>query len=362
MTNHEYFTVASARSTLLLSHAGSKAQIPMRISSRWIRPALGGLAATLLFVRLAVSANPAEAALSAPPGKLVDIGGRKLHLHCTGNGSPTIVLEAGAGAFAIDWALVQPEIARSNRVCSYDRAGQGWSDQSTAVETPARVVQDLHAALQVAGEKPPYVMVGASMGGIFVREYEIKYPEEVVGMALVDPTHEDRLFTMLRGEGVAISSLTAEQFQSTIPPGPAQIPEQSPETGSPFDKLPSDLFKLRVALETHLIASLPKSVPHDVVVESAEGGRAAFVELHQFSAAKKYPLGDRPLVVLTRGLDSSQDLKDAHASLSRLSSNSRHSIVADSGHEIHLYKPGAVIQAVEDVLKALRNKEQLPPN
>jgi hypothetical protein len=167
---------------------------------------------------------------------------------------------------------------------------------------------------------------------------------------------------MLKGEGVAISSLTAEQLQSTIPPGPAQVPKRSPQTGSPFDKLPRDLYKIRVALETRLIASVPSSVPRDVVVESAEGGRAALAELHQISAAKKHPLGDRPLVVLTRGLDSSQDLKDAHASLTRLSTNSRHSIVADSGHEIHLFKPGAVIQAVQAVLEALRSKKQLPPN
>ena len=96
------------------------------------------------------------------PGRLIDIGGRKLHLSCTGRGSPTVILEAGASSFALDWSLVQPEIARAHRVCSYDRAGSGWSDRRADVETPARVVADLHAALAAAGEEPPFVMVGAS--------------------------------------------------------------------------------------------------------------------------------------------------------------------------------------------------------
>src|SRR6266540_5205750 len=83
--------------------------------------------------------------IGSPPGRLVDIGGRKLHLNCTGNGSPTVILEAGASSFAIDWALVQPEIARTNRVCSYDRAGMGWSDPATGGPLD-NVTGDLHTA------------------------------------------------------------------------------------------------------------------------------------------------------------------------------------------------------------------------
>jgi pimeloyl-ACP methyl ester carboxylesterase len=313
-----------------------------------------------LFAAMPLIAEDAE--IGPPPGQLIDIGGRKIHMIGTGRGSPTIVLEAGASAFAIDWALVQPELARSNRVCSYDRARHGWSDASTEVDTPSRVVRDLHAALQAAGEKPPYVMVGASMGGIFVREYQVKYPDEVIAMVLVDPTHEDRLFTTYKGEGVAISSLTAEELQSTIPPGPAHVPKRTPQTGPPFDKLPSDLYKARIALEARLIDSVPQSVPHDIVVESAEGSRVALAELHQLSATNRFPLADCPLVVLTRGIDSSQELKDAHANLARLSTNSRHQVVDDSGHEIHLYQPKAVTKAIQDVLEALRSKKRLPPN
>src|SRR5215472_9276359 len=96
----------------------------------------------------------------SPPGRLIDIGGRKLHLYCTGNGSPTVILMAGGGAFSIDWALVQPKIADRTRVCSYDRAKLAWSDPGPADETVEQTITDLHMLLQAAGEKRPFLLVG----------------------------------------------------------------------------------------------------------------------------------------------------------------------------------------------------------
>src|SRR5207249_11399598 len=134
------------------------------------------------------------------------------------------------------WTLVQAELARTHRVCSYDRAGSGFSDPATGGRGGG-VPADLHAALQAAGEKPPYVMVGASLGGIYVRLYQAQYPDEVVGLVLVDPAAEDRLFTMHGGKPALIASLTADQLRSTIPPGPATVPRRPPQTGTPFDRL-----------------------------------------------------------------------------------------------------------------------------
>src|SRR5207247_2474711 len=122
------------------------------------------------------------ATMAAPPGKLVDIGGRKLHLLCTGSGSPTVVLVAGGGAFSIDWALVQPQLARTTRVCSYDRAGLGWSDGGPADETVEQTLDDLHRLLSAAGERGPYLLAGASIGGIYIRAYQHAYPAEVAGL------------------------------------------------------------------------------------------------------------------------------------------------------------------------------------
>jgi pimeloyl-ACP methyl ester carboxylesterase len=297
--------------------------------------------------------------IGPPPGRLVDIGGRKLHLHCTGSGSPTVILEAGASSFAIDWALVQPEIARTNRVCSYDRAGMGWSDLAAGGPRD-NVTSDLYAALKVAQEKPPYILVGASMGGIYVRLFADQYPAEVVGLVLVDPTSEERLFLFFEGKAVDVTSLTAEQRRSIIPPGPARVPRRSPQTGAPFDHLPRELYELRIKLDTRLIASVPESVPYEVVVATAEIERARLARLKERRTAQAHPLGDRPLVVLTRGVESSPEPRGVHARLAGLSTNSRHTVVAGAGHEIHLFQPGAMLQAIRDVAEAFRSKQKLP--
>jgi pimeloyl-ACP methyl ester carboxylesterase len=293
------------------------------------------------------------------PGRLVDVGGRKLHLLCSGQGSATVVLEAGASSFAIDWTLVQQEIARTHRVCSYDRAGSGWSDASTP-KTRSTVAKDLHALLELAGEQGPYVLVGASLGGIFVRLYQAEYPEQVAGLVLVDPATETRLFTMFQGEAVLIGSLTAEQLRSTVPAGMMPVPRRPVQTGTPFDRLPPDLYQLRLKLDGRLIASFPDSVSQEARLAFAEGERARLARLLQLRAAKEHPLGELPLVVLTRGLERSQGMTDAHAAVAGLSTNARHTVVDGAGHEIHLFTPAAVIQAIADVLEAVRTKSPLP--
>src|SRR6516162_5157930 len=106
------------------------------------------------------------------PGRMVDVGGWKLHLNCTGEqrvGKPTVILEAGAGDFSVEWSLVQPEVAAFSRVCSYDRAGDGWSELGPHPRTFQQVVYELHQLLKTAGERPPFIMVGHSYGGWLVR-------------------------------------------------------------------------------------------------------------------------------------------------------------------------------------------------
>ena len=123
------------------------------------------------------------------PGRMVNIGGRKLYLNCSGTGSPTIVLVAGGDAFSVNWALVQPRVAGETRACSYDRAGLGWSDSGPADETVEQTIGDLHALLQAAGEKPPYLMVGASIGGIFIRAYQHAFANEVGGLVFTNSSN-----------------------------------------------------------------------------------------------------------------------------------------------------------------------------
>lgn len=317
---------------------------------------LASLAVGVLLTVAPVQVGGQTAGIGNPPGQLISIGDRKLHLHCTGTGTPTIILEAGASAFAIDWSLVQPEVARGSRVCSYDRARHGWSDPSPSVGTPEEVVRDLRAVLLAAKVSPPYVLVGASMGGIYVRMYQLHHPGDVVGLVLVDPSSEDGLFTRVNGKGVAIASVTAEQLRSTLPSGPIRIPTRSPQTGPPFDRLPPSLYKTRIALDARLIASdTSQDVPAAVVLESAEGQRAALAALKNARERQSRPLSSLPIVVLTRGDGNAA----AHSTLAQLSTNARHTVVSGAGHEIHLFQPSAVIQAIQDVVASVASKQPI---
>jgi pimeloyl-ACP methyl ester carboxylesterase len=327
---------------------------------------LSTIACAALLAVVTLNAQPID--IGPAPGRLIDIGGRKLHFHCTGPSesvgrsegvSPTIILEAGASSFAIDWSLVQPAIARGYRVCSYDRAGSGWSDPRTDVETPARIVADLHALLAAAGEKPPYVMVGASAGGLYVRLYQLDYPSELVGLVLVDPATEDRLFTMYQQRAVPIGSLTAEQLASTMPTAPLPIPSRKPQTGAPFDRLPMDLYQLRIKIDQRLIASMPATVSAEIVREASEGQRAGLARLLESRGRADNPMRNIPVIVLTRGQNMTQGIAENHAGLAHLSTNSRHEVVPTADHEIHLFTPASVIQAIEDVAVAARERRPL---
>jgi pimeloyl-ACP methyl ester carboxylesterase len=133
------------------------------------------------------------------PGRMVLVGDRKLHLVLTGTrqpGEPLVLLETGMGSWSFHWRLVQSEIAQFTRVCSYDRFGLGWSDPGESPRHAERIATELHQALQAAGEHGSYLLVGHSLGGIFVRQFARLYPDEVWGMVLVDSAHEDQLERM----------------------------------------------------------------------------------------------------------------------------------------------------------------------
>jgi pimeloyl-ACP methyl ester carboxylesterase len=307
---------------------------------------------------LAFALEAQQPDLPPAPGRLVDVGGRRLHILCSGSGSPTVVLEAGASSFAIDWTLVQRELSRSNRVCSYDRAGMGWSD-TTRIPTGSEA-RDLRALLTAADERLPYVLVGASRGGLLVRNYLLDHPADVVGLVFVDPASEDRLFVMVGGQAELFASLTREQLQSTLPRQAVAVPRRQPQTAAPFDKLPKDLYQARIKLDERLIASVPAILTPDVIAVSQEQERQFLARLLA-SRSTTHAFGDRPTVVLSRGDERNAGREGVHATLAKLSTNSRHSVIAGAGHEIHLFEPAAVLQAVTDVLEAIRSKSSLPP-
>ena len=303
----------------------------------------------ITFLQLAGPHAYGDQSVPVPLGRLVDVGGRKLHLYCTGHGSPTVILEAGAGSFAIDWALVQPEVARTTRVCSYDRAGYGWSDPGPEEDTVEQAGHDLETAMRTAGEHPPYVLVGQSIGGLFVRWYQHEHPRQVVGMVLVE-SYE--MAAPVNGKQVPLYTLTKEQLQANLPP-PSSLkkPPIPTEVRVPFNKLPPSLQKTHLWLEQHFFETLDFNKGPAMM----ESWRAAFTVLHQTSLTPD-SLGGMPLIILTRD-DVSEDERKQQMDLVHLSRNSRQETATGSGHFIHIERPDLVIASISEVLAPRSTQE-----
>jgi pimeloyl-ACP methyl ester carboxylesterase len=357
-----------------------------RVISRWIPFTLGGLGAALLLARLAGAGDAAgdrsEAMPGAPdpPGKLVDIGGYRLHIQCTGKGSPTVVLEAGSGDFSVDWGLVQPEAARFARVCSYDRAASAWSDPGPTPRTMKQEVYELHTLLRKTGIRGPYVLVGHSYGGLLTRLYARQYPREVAGMVLVDSTDPDT--TLFRNgkpfhvrEEARGRPIPPVQTMKRSPPKPLTEKEREqfeqflkflgpPRISAPYDQLPADLQKLDVWARFH-----PKpSADNDFWPEELQ-------QMYEETQQRPFPLGEMPLIVLapeSRG-DSApppgisaeewkrigEEKRRQKEAQARLSRNGKFVVVEGSGHPIHLDQPAVVIDAIRQVVEAARHHARL---
>jgi pimeloyl-ACP methyl ester carboxylesterase len=305
-----------------------------------------------------------------PPGKLVDVGGWRLHLNCTGEArasQPTIILEPGLGDFSVEWSLVQPSVAKFARVCSYDRAGDGWSELGPHPRTLRQIVYELHTLLEKAGVKPPLVLVGHSYGGWLVRLYASTYKADVAGMVLVEAGAENpwrmmdgkliRSSELVKGQTVPAVEVSKPLRISDIPPAALSQMKAGAESLAkhpnepPRDKLPPDAQRMRTwALgQVGHIAAGVNPFEH----EELAGLRAE-------RAKSKYPLGDLPLIVLTRGI-SEEDTKaleeehrQDHTSVAAMSRNGKLVVAKQSGHHVQLDEPELVIQAIRDVLAALR--------
>jgi pimeloyl-ACP methyl ester carboxylesterase len=311
----------------------------------------------------------AQTEIGAPPGQMVDIGGRKLHLVCSGTGSPTVILEAGASSFAIDWTLVQRDITRTNRVCSYDRAGDGWSELGPHPRTLRQIVYELHTLLERAGEDHPFVLVGHSFGGWPVRAYAATYPSEVAGIVLVEGGH-DNPWRKLPERGLVRSSELATgapfpavqtsnplrlsdlqgRIRDQIQAGVAQLRRNPNEP--PRHKLPADAQRMRawaLGRMGHILAGVNPFLEEEL----------ALLRAAREQNGKLY--GDMPLVVITRGLshesgpDSKtfhEERKQEHAVLASLSRRGKHIIAQRSGHHVQIDQPELVVEAIREVVRA----------
>lgn len=336
------------------------------------------IALTVLLLLSGSTAARVQNAPTSPPlpplGQSIDLGGWRLHLRCTGEArtsQPIVILEAGAGDFSVDWSLVQPDVARFARVCSYDRAGSGWSELGPRPRTMHQIVYELHTLLDKAGERPRYVLVGHSFGGALVRLYQLRYPADVVGLVLVDAA-ADNPWRKMPGKGLVRSSDLATgkpipEAKASDPLRYSEIPErfvtmikdQMPELTAhandpPRDKLPADAQRMRA----WSYAQVKMHISNDNPFEAEELG------MLRVQRTRPAPvLGDLPLIVLSRGRpeDSSpagQKGEEEHnrdqAGLVALSRIGKQVVAKRSGHHIPLDEPDLVVAAIRDVIAAAR--------
>ena len=316
----------------------------------------------------AAAAEPASA--PKPPGKLVDLGGHKLHVNCTGKGSPTVVVENGLGDFSFDWILVQTHVAAFTRICTYDRAGYAWSDPGPKPRTFAQLNLELRDALATLGEHGPFVLVGHSYGGPVVRNFAVTYPHEVAGLVFVDAAHEGLRVGI---GGKATMRLGDDAKGKLIPPPREEMKESDKPTAQVNPTQPQQepldpIYKVLPPAEQKLqlwAQALPKT--GDAEMSQMEWSGEYFAK---WLATPAGTLGAIPVIVLTRaegGYDDNSDVpgaqmekerKEGQAKLAQLSSNSKQ-IIVHSGHNMELEAPAEVSAAIRQVVEAVRQHKRL---
>jgi pimeloyl-ACP methyl ester carboxylesterase len=281
-----------------------------------------------------------------PPGQLVEVGGHRLHLHCVGQGTPTVILEAANGGMSAHWVRVQQEVAKATRACAYDRAGLGWSEPGPGPRDARQISSELHTLLGNAGIEGPYVLVGHSYGGLYVRMYADQYPDEVAGVILVDSSHPEQ-FTR-SSEGRAMYE-RARRLTSMVPL-PARLG---------LIRL-FDVFPAHPGLPPHQrtqVKAFNSSTRH-LVTTTEE-----FSDTPETSAQVRSTesLGDKPLAVVSAG-EQPPGWLELQEELAALSSNSVHRTVDGAKHESLLYNrrdAQVTSTAIVEVVEAVRNDQPL---
>ena len=295
----------------------------------------------------------------ARPHRLVKVGRRRrLNVHVTGEGSPTVIFSAGGGCTTLHWGLVQPVLSQTNRVFAFDRAGMGFSDPGPLPRTTSRSLADVRAALRATGTEPPYVLVGHSMGSFDMRLFAFQHPEEVVGMVLIDP-RGDRVFERLEAAAPSMAGGGERDRRQVL--RNAAIAARRPQPGSSeYEALvgppqPQLTDAVNAALRD---ASLRPSTWRTIASEGVSLKGASAEEL---DAARRH-LGNMPLIVLTAanavsmfGLPAEENegakvvWEATHAELARLSDRGVRRDVSECGHMIQVERPDVVLAAMRVV-------------
>jgi pimeloyl-ACP methyl ester carboxylesterase len=297
-----------------------------------------------------------------PPGRMVDIGGRSLHLIDGANGPP-VIFESGISATCLSWTQVRAEVARFARACAYDRAWLGWSDPSTSPRTTTAIIDELHALLEAARIPRPYILVGHSFGGMLVRAYAAKYPDHVAGLVLVDPLSASEWLnaspahTKMLRFGVKLSNRGAwlartgvvRAALALLVAGGRRVPQFIAKVGSGrgesvISRLVGEVRKMPE--ETWPMVRSHWCLPRTFL------GLAGYLDSLPISSAEALALGETgaiPVTVLSAANATHEQLKEREA-WAHLSPRGKHIRAQKSGHWIQLDEPELVVEAIRDML------------
>jgi pimeloyl-ACP methyl ester carboxylesterase len=286
-------------------------------------------------------------------GRRLDVGGYRMHIDCTGEGSPAVILESGLGDTYASWRKVEPQIAKFTRVCSYDRAGLGYSDSSSQPRTSKVIAGELQALLQAADIAPPYVLVGHLMGGYDVRLYASLYRNEVAGMVLVDASHPDqqnRLPPEIKNmEGTQLRE--AEFLEFTMPFGIPRLLDLCDDDPVPraaecnFHTMREDVAEFRALDES--------------AAQTAATAALGDMPLAVLSHDPDKPWGDLPADLAKPTNDAWEKMQEE---LGRLSTRGTQVIAKNSSHYIQIDRPDVVIEAVRNVVDQARALQPASPS
>jgi pimeloyl-ACP methyl ester carboxylesterase len=296
-------------------------------------------------------AQAADKRTFLPPGRVVDIGRRRMHMLAMGSGSPAVVIVPALGANVLEWVRVLRAAAAETTVCAYDRAGFGWSDPQRGTVTVDAMADDLHALLTAADIAPPYIIAGHSLGGVVARRFQSRYPGDVAGMLLIDSSHEDQA-RRLGNNGTWAGLKRAARRQLRIL-GVRRIAVRLGLAGG-FDAA-------SLAWET-----VPEYTGAAKAISlSTNQRRAAVREMLLLARPQGQPpdLGDLPLTVLSAGSARRRTWPTWPAwcrlqdELAALSSRSAHMCAVNADHNVHLDDPSVVAQAIQDLVDRCRHSQ-----
>lgn len=313
--------------------------------------ALVACSATLnvLAIRILAARHPV-------PGALVDIDGRAMHIYCVGKGTPTVVLESGAGDDWIYWQKVQPEASRASRVCTYDRGGLGWSDPRPGRRDAHAIAADLHRLLAAAGERPPYVMVGASAGALYARMFAATFPSEVSGIVFVDGSTPEQTRAL---PGARYTDSAARQRHRAAA-------WEWIEMASGWSRLSGGCRgDVDEGLEQYAAVARAGACRPSLASSALAEWDDFWHSADEVSGARC--CGELPIVIVSQDPDrpkpgwsadaiaAQRIWNDLQEGLKVLSPQSRRVIARGSGHHVMIDRPEVVVRAIRDVVDAARS-------